>query len=87
VGRERIWGRGGDDGWGPQGGVAAAANCRARTTREGSGGGGTAGPPSRPKKEGGGVCRGRAARLAGPQGEEGGGERKKRFPFFNLFSR
>jgi hypothetical protein len=86
--RERVWGRGGDDGWGPRGRVAVAANCRARGAGGAAGpprqvgphAGGGPRPPSRPKKE-----RGREIAAAGPQGEEGEGEGKKRFSLFYLF--
>jgi hypothetical protein len=79
------------DGWGPRGRVAAAANCRTRTTREGSGGRlgharGGAGPPSQPKKE-----RGREIAAAGPRawlgrkGRRGKGRERKGFPFSIYF--
>jgi hypothetical protein len=92
--REIIWGRGGDDGWGPLGGVALAANCRVRgaggswaakadwATRGGDGWAtelAQEGEWGLPRL---GRAPDRAARGGGGKGRE-----RKGFPFFNLFSR
>jgi hypothetical protein len=86
--RERVWGRGGDDGWGPRGRVAVAANCRARgaggrlgrqgrlgRTREGG-----LGHRAGPRRRGG----GRLPRL-GRKGRRGKGRERKGFPFSIYF--
>jgi hypothetical protein len=55
--RERFWGRGGDDGWGPRGGVAVVANCRAHHAWGGETPGWAAGAGWATRGMGGEMCR------------------------------